>query len=167
LSDSAGNDGIGGDGVDGDQGALEAATCGKPLKQDGDGGGLAALVGDRLLAEHEPAGGGEGGDQMQGARVGLAVMTAPRGLAVDGDEIGTLHDQQRHLGQRMRHPPRLAWVLDRAEMVGQDCQPGLRAEREVRIAQRSEDRGGGDRHGAAANRGSRSESDFAQLGNPR
>jgi hypothetical protein len=68
-------------------------------------------------------------------------MTAPRGLAVDGDEIGTLHDQQRHLGQRMRHPPRLAWVLDRAEMVGQDCQPGLRAEREVRIAQRSEDRG--------------------------
>jgi len=99
LADGAGDDGIGGDGVDGDQGALEAATCGKPLEQEGDGGGLAAVVGDRLLAEHEPAGGGEGVDQVQGARVGLSIMTAPRGLAVDGDEIGALGPSLAHPGR--------------------------------------------------------------------
>ena len=154
----------------------------------GNGADLAALVGDRLLAEHEPAGGGEGGDEMQRPSVGLAIVAAARGLAVDGDKVDALgpalahpgrerrreqlgvdavhqlgepararhtmmvgqevaqegemrlapvgdplvvvvvgdrgaDHQQQHLGQRMRHAPGLARVLDRAEVLEQRGQP--------------------------------------------
>jgi hypothetical protein len=64
------------DGVDRDQRFLEAILGGKPLDQDRNGGGFTGLVGDRLLAEHETAGGCESGDEVKRGLVGAAVVTS-------------------------------------------------------------------------------------------
>ena len=71
-------------GVDGDQGTLQL----EHLKQARNGDDLVLLLaGDCLLAEHQVLLTRPRRDQMQdGAALGL-VATAPRGLAVDGDDL--------------------------------------------------------------------------------
>lgn len=82
--DRLGDGGLRAHGVDGDQRALEF----EPFQETGDGGDLVALVVDRLLAEHEALAGGPGRDGVQGGPPLRPGVAAPRGLAVDGDEIG-------------------------------------------------------------------------------
>jgi hypothetical protein len=48
---------------------------------------ISGLVCDRFLAEHEAAGGGEGGDEVKRCLVGAAIVASTRSLAVDGDAI--------------------------------------------------------------------------------
>lgn len=43
--------------------------------------------------------------------------------------------QQQDLGQRMGDPPRFTRILDRAQMLEQHSQPGLRAKRNIGIGQ--------------------------------
>ena len=148
---------------------------------------------DRLLTEDQLLAGGKGGEEMQRRPACGAVVAAARGLAVDGDEGGSVRaqpacpgheavgeqvrvdavqedveptgagnavvigqeatqegemalapggdvvevvagsdagadDEQQNLGQRMRHPPRLAWVLDDRKMVEKAAQARLVAE---------------------------------------
>jgi hypothetical protein len=79
-----GDVGIASHGVDGNQGAFEVEA----FQKDWDSGDLVGFFLDRLLAQHEPAAGGEGRHQMQGLLAGLAIVAAARGLAVDGNERG-------------------------------------------------------------------------------
>src|SRR5208282_6544150 len=62
VADCRRNRRIGGDGVDRDERTLQAVLHGKPFDEGGNGGDFIALAGNRLLAEHQAARGGEGGD---------------------------------------------------------------------------------------------------------
>jgi len=73
-------------GVDGDQRALQV----EPLQQRRDGPDLVGLVLHRLLAQHQPAPGGEGGDQVQRVSAPGVVVAAPHALAVDGHKVGAI-----------------------------------------------------------------------------
>ncbi len=72
---------------DADGCALQAAIDGKALHQDRNDGNLVGFVGDRLLAQHQTGGCGEGRNQVQGGLAAAAIMAAPGSLAVDGDKI--------------------------------------------------------------------------------
>jgi hypothetical protein len=85
VLDRGRNRSIGGDGADGDQRALDALALGEAFEKHGDSGDLVAPRLDGLLAEHEPARGGESRGQMQRSLARRPVMAAARGLAVDGD----------------------------------------------------------------------------------
>jgi len=90
LPDRGGDRRIGGDGVDRDDRVFQSAVFSQALDQNRNGANFIGLVGDRLLSEHQSAGRGEGGNQMQRRGAGAAIVTAARTLAVDGDEIGTV-----------------------------------------------------------------------------
>ena len=79
--------------IDGDEGAGEREA----LQQQRDGDDLVRLVAHRLLSEHEALPARPGGDEMQRLAARLAGMRAPRGLAVDGDDVG------RALAQELPH----------------------------------------------------------------
>jgi len=69
--------------VDRDDGAVQVEF----LQQQRDGGDLVGFLLARLLAQHQSLAGRPGGDQMQRLASLAAVMGAPRGLAVDRDEL--------------------------------------------------------------------------------
>ena len=59
------------------QRALEAVIGGQPFEQQRNGAGLAAFLRGCFLAEHQPGGGGEGRDQMQGLGALGMIVAAP------------------------------------------------------------------------------------------
>jgi hypothetical protein len=121
VPDGGGDGRVAGDGVDGDDRPLQAVIGAQTLQQDRDGGEFVGFVRDRLLAEHKAPVGGEGGHQMQRRRPDAAVMTAPRRLAVDGDEVGPV-------GPHLPHPCREAGGeqpgVDPVHQQGQPAAPG-------------------------------------------
>ena len=70
-------------GIDRDQSAFQR----KQVEQRGDGGDLIGLRAGLGLGGHEPLARGEGRDQVESIMAPLATA-APRGLAVDGDQLG-------------------------------------------------------------------------------
>src|SRR6204780_5145770 len=70
-------------GIGRDQGTLEI----EPLDQSRYRGGLVGFFKYRLLAKHKPAVGREGRHQVERIVAGSAIVSAPRGLAVDCHEI--------------------------------------------------------------------------------
>jgi hypothetical protein len=58
------------------------------LEQERNGDDLVGLVVDGLLTEDEALTGRPGGDQMQRLPTFTARMGSPRGLTVDGDDVG-------------------------------------------------------------------------------
>src|SRR3954470_11914253 len=83
AQDGRGDPGLGADGVDRHQGALER----QPLQEQRDGGDLVRLATHRLLPEHQALAGRPGGDEVQGIAALAPRVGAPRGLAVDRDEV--------------------------------------------------------------------------------
>jgi len=83
-------------------------------------GGLVGLGLARLLAGHQALAAGPGGNHVQRSTLAAAVVGAPRGLAVDGADLG----RRRGWGRR-----RLAQALD----------PGGEALREERAVDRVDD----------------------------
>ena len=79
-------------GVDRNQGAFQVQA----LEQRRYGHDLVGLFVHGVLPEDEPSVGGESRNQVQGRLPGLAVMTAPRRLAVDRDLVGALRPAGRH-----------------------------------------------------------------------
>ena len=115
VEDGLGDVRIASHGVDGDQGAFEVEA----LHQRRDGGDLVGFFVDRLLAQHQPAVGGEGRDQMQGLLPALAVVAAPRGLAVDRHQVGLVRPAFGHPRRKTgRKQLRIDPIHDRAQPVG-------------------------------------------------
>lgn len=77
LLDGARDGGIAGDGINGNDRPLQAPLGGKALQQDRDGGDFVGFVADRLLAEHQTGGRGEGGNQVQRRLASVTVVAAP------------------------------------------------------------------------------------------
>jgi hypothetical protein len=82
--DGRGDGALRADRVDRDQGTRERQA----LQEPRDGGDLVRLAGDRLLPEHEALPSRPRGDQVQRRAALAAGVGAPRGLAVDRDEVG-------------------------------------------------------------------------------
>ena len=82
--DGLGDLGLGSHGVDGDQRSLQFQA----LQKRGDGEDFVGLFLDRLLAQHQALTRGPGDDHVQRRAALGAGMGAPRGLAVDGDDVG-------------------------------------------------------------------------------
>src|SRR3954471_4803496 len=82
-----------------------------------DGGDLVRLAGHRLLPEHQALAARPGGDEVQGITPPAPGVGAPRGLAVDGDQVGF----------------RLAQALDPAREAALEQ---LRVERRDHLAER-------------------------------
>src|SRR3984957_5506185 len=53
----------------------------------------------RLLSEHDPLSRRPGGDEMQGIAALPPVVAAPRGFAIDGDNVGVIVSQVADPGQ--------------------------------------------------------------------
>lgn len=67
LAYGGGDSAVAGDGVDRQDAALQPTALGQALQQHRNGAEFARFVGDRFLPQNEPAGRGEGRNQMQGA----------------------------------------------------------------------------------------------------
>ena len=98
VLDRLGDPGVGGDGVDGDERAFQGAPFGQAIEQDGNGRKLVGFSLHRLLAEHEAARRGEGGNEMQRRLAVAAIMAAARGFSVYGDEVGPIGPGLAHPG---------------------------------------------------------------------
>jgi hypothetical protein len=92
--DGLGDGVLGSHGVDGDQRPGEV----EPFKQQRDGGDLVGFDVRGLLAEHEALARRPGGDEVQRLAALAAVMRAPHGLAIDGDDLGIAVTQGRDPG---------------------------------------------------------------------
>ena len=113
VDDLLGDRRIAGDGVDGNQGAVEVEL----FQQLRDNDDLIGFLVDGLLAENQLGVGGEGREEMQRPLVGVAIMAAPRGFAVNGHEIGAPRPSLRHPGAKRRREHL------RIEPVHQGAQP--------------------------------------------
>ena len=87
TGDPGGDIGLAAHGIDGDDGAFELLGLGEMIDEFGNGGDLVGLLGHGGLGEGEAGIGGIGGEHMHGFDAAAAAMRAPRGFAVDGDEI--------------------------------------------------------------------------------
>ena len=61
-----------------------------PVQKGRNSGDLVRFLVDRFLAQHQPAGGGERGYQMQGLLAAPSIVAAPRSLTVDGYQVGAV-----------------------------------------------------------------------------
>lgn len=74
-------------GIDADGRPLQAIVLGQTLQKDRDDAEFLGLFADRFLPQHQAAGRGEGGDQMQRRLPGSTIMAAPQGLSVDRHRV--------------------------------------------------------------------------------
>ena len=101
------------------RGAFELTGVGQIVDELGNGDDLVGLLRHAALRQHQSGGGSVGAERMQGLGALALIVRAPRGLAVDGDEVGTVRP---HLG----HPALEATLeQDRIDPVEQDAQPAL------------------------------------------
>ena len=108
--------------------ALQPLLGAEPLQEHGDRGEFARLVGDGLLRQHQPGGGGEGRDEVERCRAGAPIVAAARGLAVDRHEAGLV-------GPALPHPVREGGGEERGvDPVHQDGEPAF-AGHAVRVGQ--------------------------------
>ena len=106
-------------GVDGDQGALELLGLGELVEQLGNGGDLVGLLRHADLGQGQPGVGGVGAEHVQRLDPLSAIVGAPRGLAVDGNEVVAV----RPLGC---HPAlEAAGEQGRIDAIDQAAQPAL------------------------------------------
>jgi hypothetical protein len=98
---------------------LELPGFGEVVEELRDGGDLIGFFRHAPLRQHEPGLGGVGAEGVQGLRPLAAVMAAPRGLSVDGDELGPIRPH--------RCNPALEAALEQARIhpIEQNTQPAL------------------------------------------
>ena len=83
IADRLGDPGLSAHRINGDQGSLQVQT----FEQQRNGGDFVGLLFRRLLAKDDPLTGGPGGDHVQRLAPLPSVVAAPRGLAIDRDDL--------------------------------------------------------------------------------
>ena len=86
---------------DGDDGALERVGCGEVLRKQRDRTDFIRFPVYCLLSEHETAGGHERRNEMERRVSGGAIGAAPRGPAVDRDELAPVGPAVPHPGGKV------------------------------------------------------------------
>jgi len=117
-------------GVDGDERAREPIGFGQVVEQLGNGGDFVGFLWNRELGQGQPGVGGVSAEPMQRLQPLAFVARAPRGLAVDGDEIVASRPKRRD--PALETPPE----HERIDAVDEIAQPTLarNAEMEFREA---------------------------------
>src|SRR3984893_13801354 len=106
-------------GVDGHQRAFELPGLREFIEEIRDGGDLVGLFRHAELRQDQPCRGRVSAERVQGFEPLAAVVGAPRGLAVDGDEVVPVRPQRRH------PTCKAASEQDRIDPIDQLAQPAL------------------------------------------
>jgi len=106
-------------GVGGHQCAFELPCLGQFIEQLRDGGDLVGLFRHTELRQGQPRRGRVGAECVQGFEPFAAVVGAPCGLAVDGDEVVPVRPQRRHPTRKA------APEKDRIDPIAEFAQPTL------------------------------------------
>ena len=114
-------------GVDGDERAVELPGVGELVEQLGDCSDFIGLFRNGKLRQSQPGVGGVGAQRMQRFQPLAFVVGAPRGLAVDGDEVVAIRPE--------RGDPALKTTpeQDRIDTVYEIAQPALAGDAEMEI----------------------------------